>query len=647
MTFYGSHNKQYTTTREIGRGGEGIVYEVQDASDKVLKYYTEPLTPQRVQKLHKMVLMRTPVIDAYAAWPQLLVRDAAGNVCGFIMQKLTGFMPLHMIFSPLDRKRMFPDKGYNFLVHVARNLAVAFHKLHEAGLVVGDVNEGNILINAQGMVTFIDCDSFQVQGDDGYFYCEVGVPRYTPPELLEMHTFDNVVRTTNTDVFSMAVLIFQLLFLGRHPFAGRNKTAADIDEETAIKMREFAYSLTNKKKKLSPPPDSFSISNLSRHLIDNFHQAFEQDQRPASADWIKALDEFLPQIVTCTTSSIHSYPGSMQECPWCAFRREKGIMYFLDDTYLKASAQVYDIDKFVNGFKVEKLELKDWTGSYVDESVVPTAVLHIWQQRKMLSLSVRTAIIISSVLISTVAAHAIAWLLGGALLLVLWHKFGPLGKLARDERRRLQDNYAYLSKQVANLINTYNNSPDKQLYVIAVNKLMEHVERFKQLPKEEERLKLEMEEQLYNENLQDYLYQFNINDHIIASIGQTRKTILFNSGMRTAADISSIHLHRMQGIGPKSIQILLDWQRQIASGFVYIPDDDAIAAGVRQVTHKMEKMKRDLESTIKQEYHSLNYLMQNVTNRNMVLDRQIKDAVTRSTQARRDMVDFKKFSRFI
>jgi DNA-binding helix-hairpin-helix protein with protein kinase domain len=155
-----------------------VVYEVYIRPG--LKKYIEPLTEDKIAKLKHMIAMRNAGIEAYAAWPVDLVLDDKNGVCGFVMRKLSGYVPLHMIFSPMDRKKMFPDKGYNFLVHIARNLATAFYKLHEAGLVVGDVNEGNILINASGLVVFIDCDSFQVAGNDTWYYCEVGVPRYTP-----------------------------------------------------------------------------------------------------------------------------------------------------------------------------------------------------------------------------------------------------------------------------------------------------------------------------------------------------------------------------------------------------------------------------------------------------------------------------------
>ena len=70
------------------------------------------------------------------------------------------------------------------------------------------------------LVVLIDCDSFQVNTNGRCYPCEVGVPLYTPPEL-QKKSFRELIRTRNHDRFGLAILIFQLLFVGRHPYAGR------------------------------------------------------------------------------------------------------------------------------------------------------------------------------------------------------------------------------------------------------------------------------------------------------------------------------------------------------------------------------------------------------------------------------------------
>lgn len=639
MELRGIYNERYITARELGRGGEGTVYELSSHSGLVLKKYNDTLTADKIAKLRQMVAMRTPGIEAYAAWPADIVTDDRGFICGFTMKKLSGYVPLHMIFSPMDRKKMFPDKGYNFLVHVARNLATAFHKLHEAGLVVGDVNEGNILISASGMVAFIDCDSFQVKGENDYYYCEVGVPRYTPPELLKEGSFDNVLRTVNTDSFSMAVLIFQLLFLGRHPYAGRNKTAADIDEETAIRQQQFAYSLYNKKKKLSPPVDSFDIANLPDDVVTLFHQAFEQDVRPVPSDWVRSLDALLGDMITCDQSTLHTYPGGMPGCPWCAFKAQRGILYFLDDSYIKASAVLNDIDGFVNGFKLEKMELKPWAGPLIFPGTEANIDPAFYRYNKSRYLVAVLLIIVSVVFSYFVSPIAIFF---GTTSAVLVMRFSLWAVRIKKEMQRRTQLFHTLHERLGKSIDEYNRPADLATYNKGLSDLQRYVHDFRRLPEEFDRRRRLMEEKIYSEQLYDYLYQFRLEDHDIPSIGATRKTSLYNNGIVNAAHIAKLTALKIPGIGPKNQQVLLSWQRQMSSGFIYMPDTQKINSGLAEVNKDVAMIRTTLESIIRKEYHSLNYVKQNISNRGSILARQIGDIALMHYQAEVDVKAFQK-----
>lgn len=627
MKFRGISNTVYTTGREIGRGGEGIVYDIQDHTGVVLKYYSDPLPGDRLDKLMQMVSMRSPAIQAYAAWPLDIIADESGTSCGFVMRKLIGYVPLHTIFSPMDRKKLFPDKGYNFLVHVARNLATAFHKIHEAGLVVGDVNEGNILISSSGMVAFIDCDSFQVKGDNRYFLCEVGVPRYTPPELLKESTFEKVIRTTNTDSFSMAVLLFQLLFLGRHPFAGKNRIASDFDEETAIRKHEFAYSLKNKRKKLHPPKDSFSIHNLSDELVDLFHNAFEEDIRPEPAAWIKALDTFLADMITCPESALHVYPVTLGHCPWCAFRKESGILYFLDDSYLKANAVLNDMDSFVNGFDMKQMELRRWEkDAHLQDTVIPPSpVAGIFRRYRNARRWSMVTCFLFFVILYLLDPHRVGVLSLAFFFPFVIYRFSPWTIKLRAELERMKAEQRLISQKLEVFVTEFNSSADIANYKKGVEHLEKLINDFRRLPEEIERRLKFMEEQLYNEQLSDFLYAFRIEEHNIPLLGLAKKTALGNHGIRTAADIQKLQTIKVPGIGPKKSEALHSWCRQVSAGFVYIPVGYKIAEGKEKVGDEVKRIKLQLEHLIRKEYQSLTYLKMNISNRGIVLEKQINN----------------------
>ncbi len=641
MILKGLNIDHYTTGRELGRGGEGTVYELQNDPSLVVKLYNEPLNKDKISKLQRMLAMRSPAIEAYAAWPVDLVLDDTAKIYGFVMKKLVGFVPMHMIFSPMDRKKMFPDKGYNFLVHVARNLATAFFKLHEAGLIVGDVNEGNILISANGMVAFIDCDSFQVKGDDKYFFCEVGVPRYTPRELLKKGSFENVVRTVNTDSFSLAILIFQLLFMGRHPYAGRNKTTTDIDEETAIRQNQFAYSLENKKKKLSPPINSLPIEHLPESLISLFHRAFEQDERPVPADWIKSLDAMLADMLVCNVSKLHSYPAQLQDCPWCYFKNKAGILFFLDNHHLHVSAVLNDIESFINGYKLEKIDRKKWNKNTASLNLVAAPIPAHFKSHKNKA--------IASLLIGVTICVMIALPLGinvfSAMVLLAGlggHLF--FSRKIKAELNNREIDYKTYRERLEYLCREYENLPELQTYNEGIVNWEKTKLEFRRLPQEMERRKKVMEETIYNRQLDDFLVRYDIEKQTIPNFGPAKKVNLINAGIKTAADIPRVLHTKITGMGQKNIQQLLDWRRQMEAEFVYIPDDKKIALGLHQVNGEIANLRTHLETTIRKEYQSLNFLRANIQNHGSQLEKQINDLSTKTYQAELDLVVFRKFA---
>ena len=221
---------------EIGHGGEGSVYEV----DGEFVVGGEGLPQDATSRRPDRQAASDDVAAGPLRWKRLPPgRDRCSSIrsrskpCGLLMTKMVGARPLHELYGTTNRRRHFPDVGWHHLVLAARNAAAAFHTLHSAGIVVGDVNQGNLLVDKQMCVRMIDCDSFQITREGKTFNCPVGTPHFTPPELQGKKLRD-VVRTVNHDRFGLATLIFHLMFVGRHPFAGRFRGTGDLSIEKAI-----------------------------------------------------------------------------------------------------------------------------------------------------------------------------------------------------------------------------------------------------------------------------------------------------------------------------------------------------------------------------------------------------------------------------
>ncbi|HTJ95439.1 MAG TPA: hypothetical protein VL424_20275 [Pararobbsia sp.] len=316
----------------IGEGGEGRVYALPAMPTLVAKLYREPLAARKQAKLHAMAALGDSYLRTIAAWPVDVLRDEAGRVVGFTMPRVDGYEPVHHLYSPAQRKQFFVRADYAFLVAAARNIAAAFDAIHAHGHVVGDVNQGNVVIRHDSVASFIDCDSFDIHALGTRFACEVGVQHFTPPELQSIKSFGDAPRTANHDNFGLAVLVFHLLFMGRHPYAGIHE-AGDMPIEQAIAEYRFAYGPRRQARGMQTPPHALALETVSPTLAAMFEAAFTQtgarQQRPDAKQWVHALEAFGRSLRTCATDAIHRFPAHWRGCLWCEIESRTGTQYFL------------------------------------------------------------------------------------------------------------------------------------------------------------------------------------------------------------------------------------------------------------------------------------------------------------------------------
>ncbi len=94
--------------RELGKGGEGTVYEVPAHHNLVAKIYNAHHLPDAAKqaKLRFMATTGDAQLLSYAAWPRdTLHRSRNGAVIGFLMPRVSGRAELHELYSPAHRRQ--------------------------------------------------------------------------------------------------------------------------------------------------------------------------------------------------------------------------------------------------------------------------------------------------------------------------------------------------------------------------------------------------------------------------------------------------------------------------------------------------------------------------------------------------------------
>ena len=335
----------------LGRGGEGAVYSLHGHPELVAKiYHRDKLgndTDDTIGKLKAMIEHPPRTEDEqtghlFVSWPKDTVHDTEnGPVIGFLMPKVEKTNSLFDYYNPYVRRLHAPHINYANLCSVARSLAAALDRIHGItnAYIVGDINESNAYITENEHVTLIDSDSFQVTdrrtAPPTIYRCKVGKPEYTPPEL-QGESFDQVDRSIDHDKFALAIVIYQLLMEGTHPFRGVYTGSGEPPKvESYISQGHFLHS-TTRIVPLRPMPNSPLWESLHESIRELFLKCFDDgflnpQMRPSPKDWEDALGEAIESLKQCSRNPNHWYFGSQKgngDCSWCDKRLRTGIDSF-------------------------------------------------------------------------------------------------------------------------------------------------------------------------------------------------------------------------------------------------------------------------------------------------------------------------------
>ena len=611
LSYFGADGLPIRLGEELGRGGEGAVYDITSQPQRVAKIYLSPIESQKEDKLRAMVSQSTEALSRFAAWPADLVLDQNRQVAGLIMRKITGYLPIHELYTPKSRMHEFPKANWAFLVHAATNIARAFATMHSHNVIIGDVNHGNVLVNDKGVCALIDCDSFQVTSNGHRFLCEVGVSTFTPPEL-QGKDFATVARTESHDNFGLALLVFHLLLMGRHPFAGRFLGSGEMPVERAIRECRFAFSWNCKALQMAPPPNSLTMSDLPPEMAALFEHAFSGEAahdspRPRATAWIDALTSLSNDLAPCSRNPCHLYYRKLPKCPWCRLEEVSAIIFFMQ----------LDVPRGLTDFKIEPvwarimavpppgtapaLDLRPPATAPVACEEAKAAGKQRWK-KILLGAGVAGAGFIAAIVIGVEVEGAQngEW----PVLLMIGISIFLATRVWKHAEKSVKFRAAYegAAARYESLEDQWYKETSEEQFIAKRMELQEVRKELESLAATYQERKRFLETNRKQVQLQKWLDRHYIRTASIPGIGAGRKALLASYGIDTAADLNWLALGAVDGIGPHYSTVLMQWRNSVEAKFVFNPrmgvDPQELAKLNQQITSRRIHLQQRLGAGI-------------------------------------------------
>lgn len=621
----------------IGKGGEGEVYAIKGRAGQAVKIYNTSLRAKREDKVRAMVGEGLAVKTNLVAYPGEVVTDLRGNFLGFVMRLVSGYRPLHELYSPKSRQRHFPKSDYRFIVHAALNVARAVGNVHQTGCVIGDLNHSGVLVAQDATVAVIDADSFQFSLNGKSYPCVVGVPDFTPPEL-HGKNLASVQRTIEHDNFGLAVAIFHLLFMGRHPYAGRYN-GPDISMGEAIAQNRFAFSLIRKATtQTTPPPGALTLDMFPAAISAAFENAFgpKPAARPSALDWIQALNALEGSLNHCSKVKTHRYPSSARGCVWCKLAADSGFDMFPDLTAVEPN-----VPTDARGTEQAIREILAFrfptVADLLPAAAAPRGTSDALREAKS---GKRGRALMGLLMMGGAVAGFIyaapAWFLWIGLAIWGWVTFsdrdvatGPFQKAFKDADERVQRE-----------LNAFVQRNGMAEVVKVRGDLDGAIAAYKGHDNALARELMVMKSNRESRQRQAYLDGFPIRRASISGIGQAKTATLISFGIETAADVSQSAVRRVPGFGEVLTGKVVAWRRAHESRFKYdrtpnaqdVADERALRGRFAAEKAKLESSIRNGLGTLKNARARLDALPARAKS-----DRALTDALAARAQSEHDL----------
>ncbi|MGI8566042.1 MAG: protein kinase domain-containing protein [Pyrinomonadaceae bacterium] len=294
----------------LGAGGQGEVYKATLGGGAVaLKWFFPHMaTPEQRAAIELLVRKGPP--SEHFLWPlEITLADGVAGF-GYVMPLRP---PRFKNIVDLMKRRIEPT--FRALATAGLNLSHNYLLLHSQGLCYRDISFGNAFFDPDnGDVLIADNDNVSVDGAG--VLGVLGTPRFMAPEVVR----GEAVPSTQTDLFSLSVLIFYMLMVA-HPLEGRKETeikCLDLPAMTKLYGTEPLFIFDPQDDSNAPVPgvhdNALAFWRIyPQSLRDIFTRAFTDGMRDPlhgrvrESEWRGAMVSLRDAIFYCPHCSLENF----------------------------------------------------------------------------------------------------------------------------------------------------------------------------------------------------------------------------------------------------------------------------------------------------------------------------------------------------
>lgn len=346
-------NNIHYLDKELGRGGQGVVYTTKDADTaiKIALINEEPIRDKdEIKSFHqkvKRLIFKPLPHDIHIATPLTVLNNEAG----YVMNLLDGMKEFSILFpSEVSKEEAKKINIPNFLkslnekntrsafyfayylktgglrkrLYTLSRLAITLNRLHIRGLIYFDISHNNIYINNDDipLVYLIDADNIDYESINKSI---IYTPNFEVPEIVK-----GTPNSLYSDIYAFGILSF-LTLTTTHPFDGEANGEADWDSDENKERWELPWIEDSKDDSNKSKAGLRSTLTITDELNQLFHQLFEEGkkdkfQRPTLPIWIESLERSASATIKCSNCGMTYYEHNFHVCPYCASVKPKRLI---------------------------------------------------------------------------------------------------------------------------------------------------------------------------------------------------------------------------------------------------------------------------------------------------------------------------------